>query len=145
MKARLKPGNRIGFFGSSFGGAVSLSVAAQLNVNVIVTVAAPLFSASIRSPDVNDPANSLLIEALDKDALFFDLREGIHNISHLLIFHGDKDAVVPFSNALELHTSASEPKRLIRQNGGDHSMSDPGHQKEFINQAAGWFEKYLPF
>ncbi|MFZ2630550.1 MAG: alpha/beta fold hydrolase [Desulfosalsimonadaceae bacterium] len=145
MQARPEIGKHIGLFGSSFGGAVCLSVAAQFEVKAIVTVAAPLSSGSIRPPDVNDPANSPLIENLDKAALFFDLGDSIQNLSRLLIFHGDRDAVVPFSNALELYAKASEPKRLIRQAGGAHSMSDPGHQKEFTDLAAWWFEKHLLF
>jgi len=145
MQARPETGNRIGLFGSSFGGAACLAVAPQFDIAAIVTVAAPLCSESIRSPYVNDPANSPLIEALDRTSLFFDLRDKIGNLTHLLIFHGNKDAIVPFSNARELYAKASEPKRLIRQEGGDHSMSDPKHQKEFMDLAAGWFEKYLRF
>ena len=145
MQDRPETGSRIGLFGSSFGGAACLSVAAQFDISAMVTVAAPLFSESIRSPNINDPANSPLIEALDKSALFFDLRDRIGNINHLLIFHGDKDDTVPFSNALELYSKALEPKQLICQKNGDHPMSDPLHQKEFINLAAGWFKTYLPF
>jgi dipeptidyl aminopeptidase/acylaminoacyl peptidase len=145
MRARPEIGNRFGLFGSSFGGAACLAVAPQFDIAAMVTVAAPLCSESIRSPYVNDPANSPLIETLDKTALFFDLRDRIHNLTHLLIFHGDKDVIVPFSNALELYAKASESKRLIRQENGDHPMSDPKHQKEFIDLAAGWFETYLWF
>jgi len=143
MLARPEVGTRIGLFGSSLGGAVCLANAALPEIKTIVTVAAPLCTESIRSPYVNDPANSHLIDALDKDGLFFDLRNRIQNIRHLLIFHGDQDLTVPFSNALELYSQSSEPKRLIHQKNGDHPMSDPQHQKEFENLAAGWFDKYI--
>jgi len=143
IKARPETGNRIGVFGSSFGGAVCLAVAPLFAISAIVTVAAPLCSQSIQEPYVNDPANIPLIERLDRDALFFDLRDKLALLSHLLIFHGDEDKIVPFSNALELHAKVSEPKRLIRQPGGDHPMSDPEHQDVFMNLAAEWFETYL--
>jgi len=145
MQARPETGNRIGLFGSSFGGAVCLSVAPLFNVSAIVTVAAPLCSQSIQEPYVNDPGNSPLIEKLDRTALFFDLKEKIARLGHMLIFHGDEDPIVPFSNALELYARASEPKRLIRQPGGDHPMSDPEHQDVFLNLAAEWFESYLAY
>lgn len=143
LKPRSDIGGAIGLFGSSFGGAISLAAASQTDIAAVVTVAAPLCSESIRDPYVNDPANPPRIFALDGKALFFDLRDRIRRIRRLLIFHGDNDAIVPFSNALELYAAACEPKRLVRQPGGDHPMSDPAHQHEFMTLAAAWFKTYL--
>ncbi|MCD6584457.1 MAG: alpha/beta hydrolase [Desulfobacteraceae bacterium] len=136
-------GDAIALFGSSFGGAISLAMAGSFNITSIVTVAAPLFSGSIHDPYANDPANNSLIQMLDKDKLSFDLRDRISEISHLLIFHGDADQIVPFDNALELNKTAKDPKKLICQKNGDHQITDVTHQKEFIDQAVAWFKNYF--
>jgi len=136
-------GEAIALFGSSFGGAISLALAESLDIASIVTVAAPLFSKGIKEPYVNDPTNRPLMQMLDKDKLFFDIRDRVTLITHLLIFHGDDDRIVPFKNALELKHNAKEPKMLICQKNGDHPMSNKIHQKEFIDQAVAWFEKYF--
>ncbi len=136
-------GNTIALFGSSFGGAISLALAGTLDIASIVTVAAPLFSEGIKDPYVNDPKNQPLMQSLDKDKLFFDIRDRISLISHLLIFHGDADQIVPYENALELNQTAKDPKMLICQENGDHPMSNEIHQKEFTDQTVAWFEKYF--
>ena len=133
----------IALFGSSFGGAISLAMAHRLSPAAIVTVAAPIFSASIKDPYVNDPANLPRVHSLDRDALFFDLRDQISTIRNILIFHGDADPIVPFENAEILYQTASPPKQLVRQTNGDHPMSDPVHQAEFMELAVAWFEKYF--
>jgi len=58
-------------------------------------------------------------------------------------FHGEADNVVPFSDALEIYQKARNPKKLIRQPGGNHLMSNQVHQKEFIREAALWFKTYF--
>ena len=136
-------GNQIALFGSSFGGAISLALAGTLNIASIVTVAAPLFSEGIKEPYVNDPKNQPQMQMLDKDKLFFDIRDRISLISHLLIFHGDADKIVPFKNALELNKTTQDPKMLICQKNGDHPMSNEIHQKEFTDLTVAWFEKYF--
>jgi len=92
---------------------------------------------------VNDPANRSRVQSLDRNALFFDLRDQISEISRVLIFHGDADPIVPFENAEELHEKAAPPKKLIRQTNGDHPMSNPAHQSEFMELAVAWFETYF--
>jgi alpha/beta superfamily hydrolase len=136
-------GDSIALFGSSFGGAISLALAGTLNIASIVTVAAPLFSGGIKDPYVNDRENEPLMKSLDKDKLFFDIRDRVSLISHLLIFHGDADQIVPFANALELNQTAKEPKKLICQLSGDHPMSNEVHQKEFIDLSVSWFNLYF--
>jgi len=136
-------GKSFALFGSSFGGAVSLAMAKKIRPAAIVTLAAPLSSAGIKDPYVNDPANLPLVESLNRNALLFDIRNQISRISRLLIFHGDADPIVPFENALELHEKAAPPKRLVRQMNGDHPMSNPAHQAEFMELTVAWFETYF--
>lgn len=136
-------GNPLALFGSSFGGAVSLAMAAFLDISSIVTVAAPLCRDWIQEPYVNDPEQTPVLKTLNKDKLFFDIRDNISDIRRVLIFHGDKDMIVPFENALELEKKAAGPKMLIRQKNGDHPMSNEIHQKEFMELAVDWFVRFF--
>jgi uncharacterized protein len=132
-------GNQIALFGSSFGGAVSLAVSHLFHTRAVVTVAAPVRLDAIRPPYINDPENKRRLESLSRINLNFDISGLLADISNILIFHGDSDAVVPFSNALEIYNKTKSPKKLIRQEGGDHPMGNPLHQKEFIRLAVEWF------
>ncbi|MGB9499870.1 MAG: alpha/beta hydrolase [Dissulfuribacterales bacterium] len=136
-------GSRIGLFGSSFGGAIALSVAASFNIKPIVTVAAPMRSDTIKPPYITNPANTPMIQSLDKEKLFFDISNQVSSVSHLLIFHGDKDEIVPYSNALKIYENAKDPKNLICQKNGDHQMSNALHQKEFMDLAVEWYKAHF--
>ena len=143
MRENADTGNRVGLFGSSMGGATCLSAAGEARAGPIVTFAAPVRSRSINGsiearhhPDGNRPQ-------LDKLDLEFDISDKLADVHHILIFHGEADNVVPFSDALEIYHKARDPKKLIRQPGGDHLMSNQTHQKQFIRQAAQWFSSYF--
>jgi len=128
-------GSRIGFFGSSMGGTVCLSVASQFDVDSIVVFAAPLRSRMIKRGEGRTD--------YDEKKLSFDITGKLSKISNILIFHGDADQVVPFSNALEIFEKAGDPKKLITQKDGDHLMSNKAHQEKFIREAALWFKETL--
>ena len=132
MRARSDLGRKRGFFGSSLGGAVCLAVAVEYAPSALVTVAAPIRSRSIVTPE--DPSG-----AFNPRLLRFDIKAKISKISKLYIFHGDTDAVVPPSHAVEIYNRAGEPKKITLQNNGDHRMSKRSHQKTFVSAAAGWF------
>ena len=139
-------GNKIGLFGSSMGGAVCMSVAATMShIGPLVTVAAPLrirsnpeaVEAIRRSGDaVSDPD-------FYKKNLQFDISEMIPRISNILIFHGDADEVIPFSQALEIYEKAGEPKRLVVQKRGDHRMTNTADQEVFIKEAGLQYKENL--
>lgn len=120
----------LGLFGSSMGGAVCLSVWKTEEIDVMVTVAAPLHS---RFPHAEE----------DHLKSSFDLREAIQGVKSILIFHGEQDEVVPLSHARELYAQASHPKKLIVQPTGDHRMSKPGHQETFIQESVAWYAKLI--
>jgi alpha-beta hydrolase superfamily lysophospholipase len=117
----------IALFGSSMGGAVCLAFASQQRVASVVTVAALYQSEGvIHRPDMN---------------VSFDLSDNLPAIKNILIFHGDRDDVVPLSHAKTIFTCAQDPKNLVIQKNGDHRMSDKSHQKAFVREAVGWFRK----
>ncbi len=136
-------GNSFGLFGSSMGGTVCLSVAGELGADTLVTFAAPIRSQILENEQLR-PDNS------DTPGIFFDARRRRFDISdrlpgicNILIFHGDADDVVPVSQAQEIYQLAKHPKKLIRQNHGDHPMSNEAHQRTFIREASLWFKQGL--
>jgi alpha-beta hydrolase superfamily lysophospholipase len=131
---------RLGLFGSSMGGAVCIRAAASAGAAAIVTCAAPVRSRPLKTA-FNPAEPHARTDSLLKEE--FDLIADLPNARGILIFHGDADEVVPVAHAHEIFREAAEPKRLIVQQDGDHLMSDPRHQQEFIQAAAIWFEHAL--
>ncbi len=134
-------GNDIALFGSSFGGAVVLKTAAERKVRAVVTVAAPIRLDAIHPPDIRSPEEAFRLHGLEKERLHFDITDQLGLVSNLLSFHGDRDAVVPFSNALAIYEKAAHPKMLVRQENGDHPMNDPAHQEDFLRQSINWYRE----
>jgi alpha-beta hydrolase superfamily lysophospholipase len=139
IRACMHGGLRIGLFGSSMGGAVCLSAARSIGADALVTYAAPLRSRFIRNTG-NGGRDKTVSSILRKP---FDISGQISGLRHILIFHGDADEVVPYSDAVDIFDNAAEPKRLVRQSGGDHPMSHELHQTEFARDTVGWFGAYL--
>ena len=120
----------LGLFGSSMGGAVCLSVHEIADVSALITFAAPLHSrlphAAERHLDVS-----------------FDIIETVQGVKSIHIFHGEQDEIVPLDHARMLYAVAAQPKKLTIQAGGDHRMSDRGHQDAFIRQCVAWYAENL--
>jgi dipeptidyl aminopeptidase/acylaminoacyl peptidase len=138
----LRP-KRTGLFGSSFGGSVVLSAAPLINPLAVVTVAAPIRSRDIRKPYTNRESDEKWIASMNPDDLFFDISQRISGVCELLVFHGDADMIVPFTNCEEIYETASRPKEFIRLENGDHPMSDPDHQRLFMEKTTAWFRERL--
>ena len=140
---RTELGKRVGIFGSSMGGAVGLRVASQREVAALVVFAAPVRSrplkAAARMP--GDTRENVRMAAVLQEE--FDLGPVLARVRNVLVFHGEADAVVPLSHGHEIFRCTAEPKRLIIQKNGDHLMSDPRHQEEFIGEASLWLGKGL--
>jgi alpha-beta hydrolase superfamily lysophospholipase len=140
IQTRKDVGDRIGLFGSSMGGAVCISVAAEFNVDSLVIFAAPVRSRSIieasEKSDISDTQKPLFI----KKYLQSNISDKLSSLHHILIFHGDSDNLVPPSNAKEIYEKAGKPKKLIMQKDGDHRMSNKEHQENFVREAALWFK-----
>ena len=118
----------IGLFGSSMGGTVCLSSFGMVGAAAIVTFAAPLHNRFLHS--VDSPLE-----------WSFDVTANIGRVKNILVIHGEYDEVVPLSHAEALYKHASRPKKMIIQPGGDHRMSDPGHQSAFVLECVAWYKK----
>lgn len=128
---------RLGLFGSSMGGAVCLRAAAPSGAAALVTCAAPVRSRPLKAVFSFAGPDSRPAALLKRE---FDLADDLPGVRNILVFHGDADDVVPVAHAHEIFQSAADPRRLIIQPNGDHPMSDPGHQRQFVAEAALWFE-----
>ncbi|MCP3875888.1 MAG: alpha/beta hydrolase, partial [Desulfobacteraceae bacterium] len=124
---------RIALFGSSMGGTVCLNTAKEIEPICMVTFAAPVVSRTLTT-DHGDAQNN---------ALSFDITRRLDSIKNILIFHGDADDVVPIENSKLIFNRAQNPKKKIFQNGGDHRMSDPGHQDDFIFETVNWYRLFF--
>lgn len=129
-----------GLFGSSLGGAVVIAAAGNYDNIKIVTLAAPLVSdpvsAAVRT--AGDPMADKMPDAFYDRALRFDIAGKAAGLSDILLFHGEADAVVPCDHAKQIYALCRQPKELIIHQNGDHRMSDPRHQAEFMEKTVTW-------
>jgi len=143
LAGRADLGNRVGLFGSSLGGAVCLRAAAHAAIAALVTFAAPARSRPLKVPARHPEKGAGRAQTgavLRED---FDLGSELEKLRNILVVHGDADDVVPAAHAHEIFNRASPPKRLIIQPQGDHRMSDPHHQEDFIREASLWLSNGL--
>jgi alpha-beta hydrolase superfamily lysophospholipase len=133
----------IGLFGSSMGGTVCLTVADELGAAAIVTFAAPISSELHRRQLAHSTVDNTGGIFFDSRKLAFDITNKLSGIKNILIIHGDADQTVMLPHAREIYRLASEPKKLIVQQNGDHRMSNINHQSEFLREASNWFKSGL--
>jgi predicted alpha/beta-fold hydrolase len=129
----------LGLFGSSLGGTTCLYVSKALSPNALVINAAPVQSG----PAIESLETKASPSSASKKSLRFDITPLLSKQHHILVFHGDMDELVPVSNGKHIYDHAFDPKRIILLEGGDHSMSNPEHQKTFATESTLWFQKYL--
>lgn len=142
LKNHPRLNGKFGVFGSSMGGATAINVYGEINACAIVVLAAPVKGSSIiRRPD--DPNPHGLTEDFYERGLEFDITGKISELNKCLVFHGGSDQVVPVSNAHEIIKSATDPKKIIIFENGDHRVTDPNHQKILIEESVKWFVSHL--
>lgn len=136
---------RFGFFGSSFGGTTCLSTAARMSASALVVNAAPLRSRTLSGAEVDAgaPAELALDAEFYRKNLQFDVSNDLDRLRSVLVFHGDRDEVVPVENGKEIYEKVGRPKKLAIFDGGDHTMSQPAHQVRFVQQTVEWFQVHL--
>jgi alpha-beta hydrolase superfamily lysophospholipase len=143
IRMRKDIGKRFGLFGSSMGGAVCISVADALDIDAWVTYASPVRSSSLPLGSKNSDGAEKIKPLLDRKNLIWDISNQLIHLHHIFILHGDSDAIVSPAHAHEIYTKSRNPKKLILQKSGNHSMSNKKHQKDFLREAVSWFKKWL--
>jgi len=129
-----------GFFGSSMGGLVCISVAAEYKVDALVTVATPVRSAPVLEGLKKTGKLVSPLSRLYRKDILSDISDRLELVHHILVFHGDADELVDLSNGIKIYEKAREPKKLIIQKNGDHRMSNTKHQQDFVKKAAQWYK-----
>jgi len=142
IRNRPDTGDRLGYFGSSLGGAVCIRACGTQPPPAMVLCAAP-----VRSGDI-DPGRAAATDASPESAarptgLTFDVAADAAGLQAVLVFHGDADEVVPYRHAGEIYTAAAGPKKMITLPGGDHRMTDADHQQLFVAETLRWFKDRL--
>ncbi|MBI5844565.1 MAG: alpha/beta hydrolase [Deltaproteobacteria bacterium] len=143
MKARGDLGGMVGLFGSSMGGAVCLSSAFNDPVAALCIYAAPAHFAPLAGVLRSSGDDKRLSPRFFAPENAFDLPDDPLETGPILVFHGDRDQVVPVAHGREIYERAAGPKSIEIFEGGDHPMNDPGHQALFLERATAFFNRYL--
>jgi len=145
---------RIGVFGASAGGHLSLMLGTTTNDAAAgaprVAAVAAIFPPTDLGPYL-DPAAGFLERF---PALKFPREQGerfspLHQVSAddapTLLVHGDKDELVPLWHSEKIHdalTAAAVPTRLLVIEGAAHGFDADGNRRMFEAMAE-WFDKHL--
>ena len=144
---------RLGLFGSSMGGAVALLAAAReervVAIATLAAVAHPELVAERHDADAFrergyiETAEGRIGRGFYDDALSHDVCAAVRVLrAPLLVLHGDRDEVVPPSDAHDIAICARHAS-LEMVLGADHSFSDPVHMRPAMRQVADFLERYL--
>jgi fermentation-respiration switch protein FrsA (DUF1100 family) len=112
--ARFGPGRLVGY-GESLGTGVALKLATTRPLQAVILEAPYLSTASVAQlvyPFV--PIALLMKDQFRSDLVIGQVR------TPLLVLHGERDTVIPFSQGQALYELANPPKRFVRFPGGGH-------------------------
>lgn len=110
-----------GLYGSSFGGQVSIWYASENTVRALALKAPVSNYAHTSSEDIGQRRKRFI-----ENTKGLDLYEKAKNITcPVLIFHGDKDSVVPLSQSEKLAERLGETAKLEVLHGADHDIRGP--------------------
>jgi fermentation-respiration switch protein FrsA (DUF1100 family) len=131
-KEKIAP-ERIVLHGHSIGAAVAIEVALQKKVRGLIIESA--FTST------KDMAKTMVLFSLFSPVLpaHYNNLEKIRRVPFpMLIIHGDRDEIVPFSMGQKLFEAAAEPKFF-------HPVLDAGHNDVFIVGGEKYFEVFAGF
>ncbi|MDD9304302.1 MAG: alpha/beta hydrolase [Desulfobacter sp.] len=139
--------NHLALFGSSIGGATCINSWETLELMGRppmggVLCASPVKSQTIKNiPTQANGNRPALPMAFFEKNLLFDILGKAKHLHHVMIFHGDKDEIVPISNAQDLFNTMQSPKERIIHKNGTHQMTHPSDQADFEVRALAWYQQ----
>jgi fermentation-respiration switch protein FrsA (DUF1100 family) len=130
--------NRLISYGHSLGGAKSITALAEKNVAglraLVIDGTFASYQAMARVVGGELGANLITDEFSPKD--FIGKIKG----TSVLVIHGDKDQVVPFSQGKELFDLANEPKTLFEVEDGQHGDSLARENGAYRKRMLDWLD-----
>lgn len=148
--------DRFGLFGSSMGGAVALLAAAReervVAVATLAAVAHPELIAERHHVNVSawqeqgyiDTEEGRVGKGFYHDALSHDVCSAVRVLrAPVLVMHGDRDDVVPPSDAHDIATCVRSRVSLEMVLGADHRFSNPVHMRPAMRQIADFLQREL--
>ena len=130
-------------WGSSFGGSASLLLAAQEGgFKGVVSWSAPLDFKALehRRDELEYPLEQSFFDDLES----LDLAAEIKGLAPCLVIHGQKDEVVPLSQAEDLARNLGPPCRLVGLRGADHSLTTSGAKDLALAESLTWLIDLCP-
>lgn len=155
---------RIGVFGRSFGGAISIIAAHQFGGIKSVALWAPVFNAEqweeqwemFETHQIDEKTRHDLMRingqlpSVDfyKEMFSMNLSDEVRALNDvpMLLIHGEKDPLVGIEHSeryLELRDDTSATTRFIKLEHSDHDFTHPEEKLHAINMTCQWFAKTL--
>jgi uncharacterized protein len=146
---------RVGVRGSSMGGLLAIHLAATSDAVAAVVAICPASErmmletvrpvAAGRPPPPGTYLDLMRIDALALAAWLeeYEIGDAVERLGGkpLLLIHAKGDEEVPYQHSEELYARASEPKRLLLLEGGDHRSAQ--HDAEIQGESLRWLARVM--
>jgi len=138
----LEPSLPLVYMGSSFGGSTAL-LAGDIEPPVCSLHWStpwdfePLFN-TIANPPERPPFRELV-----RDVPRHDLEALLARTQRALLVHGERDEVVPASQAERAFDLLCEPKEMLILPGADHRLSDLNDQQQAMEASLAWIDRFV--
>jgi dipeptidyl aminopeptidase/acylaminoacyl peptidase len=133
---------RIGIFGSSMGGMISiLGIAKKQNI-FVMALKSPVSDLGY----LKENSQTERTENFYEDGLRYDVYSEARKIScPVLIIHGNKDDSVPLEQSQKLikNLNKAKQKSLEIIKGNDHYYSKAEHFQKMIDLSVEWFKRWM--
>ncbi|MBS1187688.1 MAG: alpha/beta hydrolase [Burkholderiaceae bacterium] len=133
--------SRIFVFGQSLGGMLAIAAAGASPQGIRAVLAeAPAHSYSAWANDRLPGSGRAMDDSWTATAFVAKLAP-----IPLMLIHGTRDAVVPYTHSEKLLAEAGEPKRLVQIKGGDHvdAMLEEVHGRKYQDEMIAFFDATL--
>lgn len=134
---------RIGLFGSSLGGFLSL-LAADEHPKLIR--AAVSWAAPFDIGKIDDSKRLEEFETIFPEGFGLGSPTNLHDLSEagrVLLIHGQLDEVVPWMDSVRIYERLKDPKKLLLMRTADHRISDDSWRTRAIEASVEWFLTHL--